>query len=253
MGYLDLIFSPGYEEENDWVMRAQAMGFVAKRANHALSTIWGASRFARTGSSFRTQCPHCLQRHPHYGGQVERSFYSLDGRIAARTRCGSNPPENFAWLSIYAMYCPSRRAPDLCDQPRAALADVAEIELTMIVRHAGQAADIPGRIISEETPVLDVEVIHKPAQVFDPADLGLLFRTPAHVIISYLDLNAYRAQAILRIGVRRVVTAPHRIGLVGRSDDNRHVGRRSTRNHCRIRSAEGRSRGHPDGSGIAWA
>ena len=57
IGHLDPIFSPGYEEENDWVMRAQAMGFIAKRANHALVYHLEASRFVRTGSSFRSATP----------------------------------------------------------------------------------------------------------------------------------------------------------------------------------------------------
>ena len=42
----------------------------------------------------------------------------------------------------------------------------------------------------------DVDVIHKPAQVFDPTELGLLFRSPAHVAITHLDLIAYRAQVV---------------------------------------------------------
>ena len=71
-----------------------------------------------------------------------------------------------------------------------------EIELTMIVRHADQAADIPGRLVAGETMLADVDVIHKPAQIFDPSDLGLLFRSPSHVVITHLDLIAYRAKVV---------------------------------------------------------
>ncbi len=67
IGHLDPIFSPGYDEENDWVMRAQAMGFVAKRANHAFVYHLGSQSFRRRRSKLQKRNALVLaQRHPHY-------------------------------------------------------------------------------------------------------------------------------------------------------------------------------------------
>ena len=102
---------------------------------------------------------------------------------------------------------------------------------------------------SDEGPLLDVDVIHKPAQVFDPSDLGLLFRTPAHVIITHLDLDRVPAQAVFpNQEVANCYPRHQCAGSVGRSDDHRHLGRRPSRNHRRVWSADGGSRGHSVGS-----
>ena len=69
----------------------------------------------------------------------------------------------------------------------------------------------------------DVDVIHKPAQVFDPTELGLLFRSPAHVAITHLDLIAYRAQVVFpHQGVADRFRATSCAGAISRSDDHRH-------------------------------
>jgi glycosyltransferase involved in cell wall biosynthesis len=197
VGHLDLAFSPGYDEENDWVMRAQAMGFIAKRANHAFVYHLGSQSFRKEKLLLQERNSRILaQRHPHYAPQVGNFHWTLDAQLAAhavrvestgRIRVALDfrhlPPDQVG-TGTYAIGL------------GRALAALPEIELTMIVRHAGQAANIPGRLVAEETMLADVDVIHKPAQVFDPADLGLLFRSPAHVVITHLDLIAYRAQVV---------------------------------------------------------
>jgi GT2 family glycosyltransferase len=197
VGHLDPIFSPGYEEENDWVMRAQAKGFVAKRANRAFVYHLGSQSFRKDRLELQARNARILeQRHPHYRDQAERSFFSLDARLAAHAvRVRSTGKVRVA---LDLRHLPRNQAPTVDDAIglARALAALPEIDLTMIVHEAGQAVDVPGRIVSGDEPLLDVEVIHRPAPVFDPADLGLLFRSPSHVIISYPDLNAYRAQAV---------------------------------------------------------
>ena len=65
---------------------------------------------------------------------------------------------------------------DLChgpgSQPGGLAGDRADDDRVV---EAGQAADVRGRLVFDKAPLLDIDVIHKPAQVFDPSDLGLLF------------------------------------------------------------------------------
>ena len=73
-----------------------------------------------------------------------------------------------------------------------ALAELPEIDLTLLVRHPSQAKGLKGRVVTPEQWADDVAVIHRPAQVIDPGDLRLLFKSSAHIVITYQDLIAYR-------------------------------------------------------------
>ena len=67
-----------------------------------------------------------------------------------------------------------------------------EIELTLLVEHLAQAKGLNGRIVTSASWADDVSVIHKPAQVMNPADLRLLFESTASLAITYQDLIAFR-------------------------------------------------------------
>ena len=72
------------------MMRAQAMGFIAKRANHALVYHLGSQSFRKDRLELQKRNALVLRhRHPHIKDQVEQSFFSLDARWR-RTRCGLN-------------------------------------------------------------------------------------------------------------------------------------------------------------------
>jgi glycosyltransferase involved in cell wall biosynthesis len=197
VGHLDPVFSPGYDEENDWVMRAQAMGFVAKRANRAFVYHLGSQSFRKEKVLLQARNALLLaQRHPHYVPQIERFFFTLDAQLAAcAVRVESTGKIRVALDFRHMPPEPVGTGTYAIGLARA-LAALPEIELTMVVRQASQAADVPGRLLSDSTLLADVDVIHKPAQVFDPSELGLLFRSPAHVVITHLDLIAYRAQVV---------------------------------------------------------
>ena len=66
------------------------------------------------------------------------------------------------------------------------------LELTLLVRDPAQARGVHGRIVPAAAWADDVDVIHKPAQVMDPAELRLLFESSAHLAITYQDLIAFR-------------------------------------------------------------
>ena len=73
---------------------------------------------------------------------------------------------------------------------------MSEVELTLVVRQPVQADGIHARLVSTDSGLHDVEVIHRPAPVVDPADLRLLFASSAHAVITHLDMVAHRVQAL---------------------------------------------------------
>lgn len=63
----DELFSPGYEEENDFILRAGALGFRAVMANHALVQHATSSSFSESSTELKSK---------HYKMLVEKhSFY----------------------------------------------------------------------------------------------------------------------------------------------------------------------------------
>ena len=73
-----------------------------------------------------------------------------------------------------------------------ALVKLSEIDLTLLVQNRVQAKGMTGRVVTADAWADDVEVIHKPAQVVDPALLRLLFESSARLVITYQDLIAFR-------------------------------------------------------------
>jgi glycosyltransferase involved in cell wall biosynthesis len=197
IGGFDPVFGAGYNEENDWCMRAQAFGFTARRANRAFVYHLGSVSFGSAKSELDHRNARMLEkRHPQYAAQVKGFCASLDARLpahAVRVRMtgrvrvaldlrhlsphavGTN---NYAW----------RLARELAASPA--------IELTLVTRADFPPLNVRARVVQEDAFVDDVEVIHKPSQVFEPRELELLTRSPAHVVVSYLDMIAYRAQVL---------------------------------------------------------
>jgi glycosyltransferase involved in cell wall biosynthesis len=197
VGGLDPVFGLGYNEENDWAMRAQAMGFVARRANRALVYHIGSVSFQSQRTELDERNARILnERHPHYLPQVRRFCTTLDSRLAAHA-------VRAAATGTLAVALDLRHVPPIsvgtsvCAINLAqALARLPGVELTLVVRQPSQAEGIPGRVVVEGQSLGEVAIIHRIGQVFDPLDLELLFGTPAHTIITHLDLIAHRAQAI---------------------------------------------------------
>ncbi len=85
VGGLDPAFGRGYHEENDWCMRAQALGLTVLRANRALvyhlgSASFGAERTALDANNER----RLRNRYPFYLAHNQRFAGSPEARLAAR-------------------------------------------------------------------------------------------------------------------------------------------------------------------------
>lgn len=177
----------------DWSMRAQIRGFVAQRANR------GFVYQQAPGAAWAQPClsPEVQRRYPHYAPQEQTFRATLDAQLGAcalrvaqtgRLRVAIDvrhlPPQRMG-TSVYAL-CLAQ-----------ALARRPDVALTLIARHPHQTGGLPIPVLLTDDPVDGFDVIHKPGQLFDPLDLELLYRTPAHLILTHQDLIAHRARAVI--------------------------------------------------------
>jgi glycosyltransferase involved in cell wall biosynthesis len=193
IGILDSSFCTAPDALDDWVCRALAVGFTARRANHVYVAPPGPRRqHGPSTADCRFGNDHAIDGSRTLGRRITAFETTLDARIARHA------------VAVEASG-KLRVALDLRDLPReqvgtrtyavnlaTALAGLRPIELTLLVRSAGQAKGLPGRVVVPEQWRDDVAVIHRPGQVLDPRDLDLLFRSSAHLVITYQDLIAYR-------------------------------------------------------------
>lgn len=199
IGGLDPIFGKGYYEENDWIMKAQAMGFIARRANRAFVYHYGSQSFdsAEKKKLNRKNEKLFTQRHPHFMPQVQRYVETVDSRLAShavRVSC-------YSTLRVALDLRGNTFHPVGTNQYCAALARHLaarpDVDLQLLARDPRQVAGLPGRVRLGDQRIDGVEVIHRPSQVFDRNDLPLLIDSSAHTVISHLDLIIHRAPILV--------------------------------------------------------
>ncbi len=193
VGLLDTNLASAAEAIDHWVARAQALGFSAKRANHAF--IYRSSPDPVPAAAVAGQAS---PEEAHVKHQFERFCVTLDGHLAAhavemqttgRVRVAYDirhlPPQNVG-TRTYAV-CLAH-----------ALARLPEVDLTLLVRDPAQARGLTGRVVTEDQWLDDVPLIHRPAQVFHSHEVRLLFRSSAHLVITYQDLIGYRIPLVFQ-------------------------------------------------------
>jgi glycosyltransferase involved in cell wall biosynthesis len=204
IGGFDPIFSPGYNEDNDWSMRAQALGFVARRANHAMVYLLrggqpvGGEDVTQAAQLDAAHSATLHQRYPHYLAQVRRFCASLDSRLAAHAVHVESTGRMRVALDLRHLNAVVDGTHRYGLQLANALANSDQIDLTLIVTPDLTLPPLRARVLSAPQSLEDVDVIHKPAQVFDPGALALFAASPAHLVISHLDLIAHHAEAVFR-------------------------------------------------------
>ena len=197
IGLFDGSLSTTRDAIDDWVMRAQALGFFGKRANHAF--VQGPPREpADTDAHSPLECDRSVleARHPHLSHQIESFRQGLDGSLARHAfefqRTGRLkvaydirhlPPENVG-TRTYAI------------ELAAALGRLKEVELSFLVNTPAQAEGLDGPVIKNEEWRDEFAVIHRPAQFFKRQELEIPFSSAAHVVVTYQDLIAYRVPAV---------------------------------------------------------
>ncbi len=178
----------------DWTMRAQRLGFMAKRANRVFmgQVAGNTESLPERGENHN----EVADRHPQLAAQVRRFRGSFDDRVAEHAvRLASGERIRVALdLRHLPPVAVGTRTLGIC--LTQALFERPEIDLTILVREPGNAQGLPGRIVLERDWADDVQVIHRPAQVGESRDLNLQIRSSAHIIITYLDLIAYRTPLV---------------------------------------------------------
>jgi GT2 family glycosyltransferase len=100
-GLFDLAYSPGYNEENDLVMRANRYGYRAALANHAFVWHKGSESFGidRARGLSKKNNALLIKRYPEYQPLVKRYFDSPEFR--AEKIIGGLLPDTFGKFTIY--------------------------------------------------------------------------------------------------------------------------------------------------------
>jgi glycosyltransferase involved in cell wall biosynthesis len=197
VGGFDPIYSPGYNEENDWIMRAQGMGFVARRANHAFVYHLGSVSFDDKKTLLEEEHARILnRRYPHYLPQVHQFGASLDGHLAAHAVRIESTGRMRVALDLRSLG-PNKVGSNVYAHRLAELlARSPEIALTVVEYLPQGLEHLGARVLRTDEPITDVDIIHKPSQVFQAYHMPLLYNSPAHVVLTYQDLIAHHAQVV---------------------------------------------------------
>jgi len=193
VGLLDPNSKSMYAAVNNWVSRAQALGFAAKRANHAYVQRW-TTLFDWSEQDAPLEGVRALldQDDTHLEHQLDRFNKTLNGHLAAHAvRVESTGKIRVAYdiRHLPRQQVGTRTYAVSLGQ---CLGEIPNIELTLLVRDPAQARGLKGRVVTETQWNDDVAVIHKPSQVTDPRELKLLFESSAHIVVTFQDLIGYR-------------------------------------------------------------
>jgi glycosyltransferase involved in cell wall biosynthesis len=197
VGLLDPAFQSALDALDDWAMRAQSLGLLARRANrvfirrHARTRNRGGRSRDRSRSSRKL-----LGTYPHLSHQCAAFRGTLDARLA--THAVQLESTGRLRLALDLRHLPPQqvgtRTYALCLARE--LARLPQVDLTLIVREPSQAPGLKARLITADRWCDDVDVIHKPAQIFYREHAALLFESSAHVVITYQDLIAHRISLV---------------------------------------------------------
>ena len=193
VGSLDATFTSCDCAILDWVMRALALGFFVKRANHAFVVHADSLGRVERDPLLLDRGPAVLQQRNHeHRAQAAAFNKTLDGQLAAHAAEFQRTGKLRVAYDLRHLPPQSVGTRTYAVNLARALAGLPQIELTLLVASPIQADGLDGRVVTEEQWTDDVAVIHKPAQVFDRRALAILFGSCAHVVITYQDMISYR-------------------------------------------------------------
>ncbi len=196
IGPLDGAYGRGYNEENDWAMRARAMGFLSARANRAFVYHLGEVSFGADRAELDAKNLRLLsRRYPHFEPEVKLFCDRLESRVPSiavrRQLSGLSACIDLRHMPLH------RNGTHVYGVELArALKQRTKVKVTALVSDnnaplksalAGEGIEAP-RASERDS----LQVIHRPAQVVSMSDLGALLSLPAHAVITYQDLIAFR-------------------------------------------------------------
>ncbi|MCY1022013.1 glycosyltransferase [Pyxidicoccus sp. MSG2] len=196
LGGLDPAYGRGYNEENDWCLRAQRLGLQIVRANRALVYHLGSISFGEERNELeRLNARRLHARYPHYPEHVGSFVRTTDAHVAAhyvRRRLG----EVAACLDGRHIVGLKENGTGVHAAELAkALVKHTDVKLSVWVSSPEQRKffERQGVRTVEALDTPPPQVLHRSAQVLRPEELRSLLDAPSHAVISYQDLIAYRA------------------------------------------------------------
>lgn len=200
IGALDPAYGRGYNEENDWSMRAQTLGFIVVRANRALVYHVGRASFKTTRDDLdRANTELLSNRYPYFLDQVASFSRRAEARIAAnhvRRQLGSTS----VCINVRNIDASNKRTDVYALELLKQLKANTRLEVTALTRTAAQDAWLAEMGIESTTSRHSEghQIFHHPAQIFEPEDLRLFLSAPGHSVITFHDLIAWRTPSALR-------------------------------------------------------
>ena len=244
VGLLDPTFQSVSISLDDWVLRAETLGFIAKRANHAFVQQLGmvARSLEQTGS-LHQDWGLINERYPHSKGQHARFCSTLDAPLAAHAARLESTGKLKVVLDI--RHLPNEkvgtRTYAVC--LAKALAELGEIDLSLLVRDPNQAKGLRGHVVTEESWRDDPAVIHRPAQILHPQEMKTPVRVqrPRRDYVSGPDRIPYTFVLSQRPRAQPVPCDEQPVAT-GSSANHRILGMRQSRDYRRVRHPPVRDR-----------
>ena len=189
VGPPDAAIADPREAMDDWLARAFALGFFALRACRSL--------VLRDPAGSPTPSPPPVEGPPTLGRdlmrrRIERHGRTLDAALASHAVEVATTGRIKVALDLRHLPLEMNGTKMYALSLGKALAKLPEVELSMLAFHPLQAEGVDGRLVHPDDWADDVHIIHKPAQIFDPAHARLMFESRAHVAVTHQDLIAYR-------------------------------------------------------------
>lgn len=192
VGPLEPAFASPRAALDDWLARARAVGFFAKRALRVLVSVGDSNRAQGDWATTAEDLERLNAKHPRLGEQVAQFERSLDAKLAAHAVNLQTTGKLKIALDLRHLPAEVNGTKNYAMSLGKALAALPEVDLTLLAIHPLQAEGVPGRLVHPDDWTDDVALLHKPAQIFDRRHSRLLYESSAHVVLTYQDLIAYR-------------------------------------------------------------
>ncbi len=205
-GLFDEVYSPGYNEENDFVCRINRYGFSAVAANHAFvfhyeNSSFGARRRAleqRNGDILRT-------RYPEYERAVTEYFqYSLDPveRFAVLRRHKSRPAILYDLFHLSNSHSgTSEFSLNLLREIHTLMAEECDVVIGLSEKGRFFAPELNGYTLYEDRPGGEMlfDLAFKPCQIFTWAEFRRMARLSPRVALTLQDIIAVRCNYLTSV------------------------------------------------------
>ncbi len=204
-GLFDEIYSPGYNEENDFICRINRYGFSVVAANHAFVFHYEGSTFGvRRRELERKHREILLSRFPEYERNVSEYFqYGIDpvekfSVLLGRTR----PAVLFDFFHLPPKHCgTSEVALNLLREIKTLIGDEWDLFVGLTEDGRFFSSELNGYTLFEDRPGSDMlfDLVFRPGQVFTWADFRRMNRLAPRLAFVLLDIIAVRCSYLTSI------------------------------------------------------